>query len=403
MENKHEAYELAQMQSLSLDAKIRMTQRRIRDWYDYWDGQVYVSISGGKDSQVLAHIVKKMYEDVPLVFVNTGLEFDSVRLKGFELADIVLKPEMSFVEVINNYGYPIIGKEVAQYTEGAKRWMNKYHPGEKFCEYEFQQNDYETMTVDAKIMLGKLEHKKNGKVIEGEYSKAYDKSKYKILVDAPFRISHKCCNVMKKNAIHKYCKHSGRYGITGQMASESSLRYKQWIKNGCNGFELKYPISNPLSFWTEQDILHYIKKYELEIAEIYGKIVYTDNDGMPYDDSLFSEFMELTTTGAKRTGCVFCLFGITHDTGRLLKLKEAEPKKYDYVMRGGWFYYTVKDKNNHQIKLKHCKHETIATWCEKNMDNSNFRITKEWQPHKGLGYKFIIDWLNEHGNLDIKY
>lgn len=81
-ENKHTNYDLAQMQSLPLSAKIRMTEQRIRDWYDYWDGKVYVSISGGKDSQVLAHIVKDMYPDVPLVFVNTGLEFDSIRLKG---------------------------------------------------------------------------------------------------------------------------------------------------------------------------------------------------------------------------------------------------------------------------------------------------------------------------------
>ena len=123
MANKHEAYELAQMQSLPLDAKIRMTKQRIRDWYDYWDGNVYVSISGGKDSQVLAHIVKEMYDDVPLVFVNTGLEFDSVRLKGMELADEVLRPEMSFVEVIKKYGYPIISKEVSQAVDEGKRYM----------------------------------------------------------------------------------------------------------------------------------------------------------------------------------------------------------------------------------------------------------------------------------------
>lgn len=78
--------------------------------------------------------------------------------------------------------------------------------------------------------------------------------------------------------------------------------------------------------------------------------------------------MELTTTGDKRTGCVFCMFGITQDTERFLRLKEVEPKKYDYVMRGGKF------------------------------DEQGL-----WIPHNGLGYKFVIDWLNEHGNLDIKY
>jgi 3'-phosphoadenosine 5'-phosphosulfate sulfotransferase (PAPS reductase)/FAD synthetase len=58
--NKHQPYDLKQMQSLPLEAKIIMTQQRIRQWYDYWDGEVYVSFSGGKDSTVLKHIVDSM-------------------------------------------------------------------------------------------------------------------------------------------------------------------------------------------------------------------------------------------------------------------------------------------------------------------------------------------------------
>ena len=187
------------------------------------------------------------------------------------------------------------------------------------------------------------------------------------------------------------------------MAEESRLRKQKWLKVGCNAFEGKRPTSQPLSFWTEQDILQYIKRYELEIAEIYGDIVYTDDDGMYYDNDLFNQDMKLTTTGVKRTGCVFCMFGIMQETDRFLKMKEAEPNKYDYVMRGGWYFYTVKDKNNCEIKLNHCCHKVIENWCENNVDNKNFTISKEWQPHKGLGYKFVIDWLNEHGNLNIRY
>lgn len=124
-ENKHNAWDLKQMQSLPLDAKIRMTQYRIREWYESFDGNVYVSISGGKDSQVLAHIVKDMYPDVPCVFVNTGLEFDSVRLKGVELADEVLKPSMDFVSVITKYGYPVISKEVSHAIHYARKGHTK--------------------------------------------------------------------------------------------------------------------------------------------------------------------------------------------------------------------------------------------------------------------------------------
>ena len=112
---KHEAYELKQMQSLPLDIKIRMTKERIRQWYEYWDGQVYVSFSGGKDSTVLKHIVDSMYDDVPAVFVNTGLEYPEIQKFAMSQKNVVtVRPEMRFDEVIKKYGYPVVSKEVAQ-------------------------------------------------------------------------------------------------------------------------------------------------------------------------------------------------------------------------------------------------------------------------------------------------
>lgn len=73
------------------------------------------------------------------------------------------------------------------------------------------------------------------------------------------------------------------------------------------------------------------------------------------------------TTGCKRTGCIFCGFGITQDKNRFVRLSEQEPKLCDYVMRGGKF-------------------------------NENGM----WQPSKdGLGYWFVLEWLNAHGNLGI--
>ena len=80
-ENKHSASDLRQMQSLPLEAKIAMSQRRIKEWYDHWDGQVYVSFSGGKDSTVLKHLVENTpgVYDVPSLFVNTGLEYPEIQ------------------------------------------------------------------------------------------------------------------------------------------------------------------------------------------------------------------------------------------------------------------------------------------------------------------------------------
>ena len=71
---KHVISDLWQMQSLPLEAKIRMTKYRIRQWVEYYgeDG-VYVSFSGGKDSTVLLDLVRQMYSNVTAGFLDKGL------------------------------------------------------------------------------------------------------------------------------------------------------------------------------------------------------------------------------------------------------------------------------------------------------------------------------------------
>ena len=81
---------------------------------------VYVSEGGGKDSTVLSHMVKQLYHDVPNVFIDTKLEYSSVRKQGLLLADVSLKTDYSIEEVILMSGYPIISKEIANLINGAK-------------------------------------------------------------------------------------------------------------------------------------------------------------------------------------------------------------------------------------------------------------------------------------------
>ena len=71
----HTIGELQLYQSYSLERKIQLTAERIRAWYEWWDGQVYISFSWGKDSTVLLDIVRNVcgYDDIPAVFVDTGL------------------------------------------------------------------------------------------------------------------------------------------------------------------------------------------------------------------------------------------------------------------------------------------------------------------------------------------
>ena len=76
---KVEHWQLTQRQGLPLEIKVRMTQLRIREWYDYWGGTTYISFSGGKDSTVLLDIPRKMYPDTPAVFVATGIQYPEIR------------------------------------------------------------------------------------------------------------------------------------------------------------------------------------------------------------------------------------------------------------------------------------------------------------------------------------
>ena len=320
MSAKHQPYDLAQMQSLPLEAKIIMTQQRIRQWYEYWDGMVYVCFSGGKDSTVLKHIVEHTpgVYDVPSLFVNTGLEYPEIQKFAISQPNVVtVRPSMRFDEVIKKHGYPVISKDVAQTAKTAK-----YNPN----------------TYRYKKMQGTATDKNGNKSI-------FNMPKWAFLLDAPFDTSARCCDVMKKSPIQKYEKETGRKAIIGTLAAESRNRYISWMRNGCNAFEAKKPISQPLSFWTEQDILHYLKKYNVPYCSVYGEIVVDlDNEATPSNQINIIDYLgeyepedKLKTTGCNRTGCIFCMFGchLEKEPNRFQRLKETHPRQYQYCIGGG--------------------------------------------------------------------
>lgn len=222
---------------------------------------------------------------------------------------------MRFDEVIKTYGYPMISKEVSKCVSSAKRLDSKYG---QVC----------------RERLDGTHKQKNGEI------SLFNCAKYKPLLDVDFNVSHRCCDVMKKTPSHNYAKKTGRKPITAQMASESRLREQQWIKHGCNGFNMSSPISNPMSFWTEQDVLQYIKKYNIPISSVYGEIEFVESpEQLRFSDvdNDLAIFEDLQTTGCQRTGCIFCGFGCHREEppNRFQRLKETHPRQYKYCMEGG--------------------------------------------------------------------
>lgn len=224
---------LKQRQALPLDLKIRLTQSRIREWYSRWQGDVYVSYSGGKDSTVLLDLVRNCpgVYDVPAVFCDTGLEYPEVRELALKNADVVLKPKMNFKQVIEKYGYPFPSKEQALYIR-----QYRHTKSEKLRDLRW-----------------------NGYPPNGNFAIS---KKWRFLCEAPFEVSEKCCDVMKKSPFHKYEKESGFKPFIATMAVESRLRTQEYLQHGCNAFDIKRAKSTPMGFWTEQDVLEYLAERE---------------------------------------------------------------------------------------------------------------------------------------------
>lgn len=300
---------LAMRQKYPLELKIAMTKIRIRQWYEYWQGDVYVSFSGGKDSTVLLHIARELYPNIQATFIDTGLEYPQIKdfVRSFENVDIV-RPKMTFRQVIEKYGYPAISKEVAYCIQGAR----KGHAPQ----------------ID-KLKGNRLD--KNG------VKSTFNLEKYNFLMLAPFKISHYCCNAMKKKPAHDYEMRTGRKPIVGTMAEESALRATAWVRTGCNSFESKRQISSPLSVWTEQDILHYITDNHIDYASVYGDIV--PKSEFLGQVAIDTDMTDLMTTGCDRTGCMFCMFGchLEKEPNRFQKMKVTHPDRYNYCIGGGEF------------------------------------------------------------------
>ena len=314
--------ELKTMQNYPLEVKIMKTEQRIIEWVsEYGVDGVYVAFSGGKDSTVLLNIVRNLYPKVEGVFANTGNEFPEIIQFVRKQKNIKwVKPRKSFAQVLKEEGYPVISKKTSRMIRDCQNPTNKNLKSRTLYLSDYTL-DKEGNLTDIKNNSFKIAHK------------------HRYLIDAPFKISEKCCNYLKKYPMTDYEKQTGKKAIIGTQANESKMRESAYLQTGCNNF--KGGKSQPLGFWTEQDVLEYIVKFNIEIASIYGEVK-IDSEGKYY------------TTGESRTGCVACGYGCsmwkTDDDNRYLRLEKTHPKLHNHVINNLGFkevleYMNIKHTN----------------------------------------------------------
>ena len=283
--------QLDKYMAMDLTDKIQLSKEIIREFHDIADKDIYISSSFGKDSVVLIDLVRQLYPEITIVYVNTGMEPPScVELSEIYDNVITLYPKKDISQVIHEYGYMIpLGKDKANAIEQVRRNLH--------------DEKYDTWRV--KQMRGQRER------AMWDYS---DCTKHLV---APFKISDKCCYWLKISPINSFQNTTNyKYSYNGMTAEESIHRRNAVLKNGF----INKKTCSPIAHWTKNDVLKYIYENDLKLAHCYGEIC-IDDDGNYYTE-LF-----------QRNGCLCCPVGAhLENPNKFQLLREFDKDTWEYII-----------------------------------------------------------------------
>lgn len=314
MEENNSAYKIQvfrQKQSLPYEAKIQHARNRAREFYEAMEGACHVSV-GGLDSITLLLFLRSIGINVPAVSVSV-LEDKSIQRVHRELGVIALKPVKSKVEVIREFGFPVLSKEIARKVSLLQ------HPSEKNATVRHaiitgETGAYGGYRKGTRMKLAQKWLEKFG---------GYENEREGVDYGKPdFLVSDKCCYYLKEKPCSDYAKEHKSAPYLGLMASEGGRRQKTLMIHGCNYIGKTTKRSAPFAIFSRQDLLQLALDLHVPVPEIYGEIV-RDPDGT------------LRTTKAQRTGCSMCGFGIHMEKRphRFDRLRESNPEEWEFWMR----------------------------------------------------------------------
>lgn len=301
------------IQNLPYDVKVRRAEQRAIEFQTEMDKRGYnchVSV-GGLDSITLLVFLRSIGIDVPAISVS-GVEDKSIQEIHKQLGVENVKSYKTKVEVLNEVGFPVISKKMAGRIELLQ------NPTEK------------NTTVRHAIITGECGEQghfaKNSSMrlpqrwlnlFAGMANEQYG-TNYK---EAPFKVSNKCCYWLKEKPCDDWAKEHNSFPYLGMMASEGGQREDALIDHGCNYYGKTVMRSAPFAPFMRNDILQLALDLQVPVPDIYGEIK-RHEDGTLY------------TTGAQRTGCSMCGFGIHMEQRphRFDRLRERNEKEWHFYM-----------------------------------------------------------------------
>ena len=249
----------------------------------------HVSV-GGLDSITLLVFLRSIGIDVPAVSAS-GLEDKSIQAIHKALGVENVKPLRSKVEVIREFGFPVLSKEIAG------KIMLLQNPSEKNATVRHaiitgETGEYGGNRTGTRMQLPRKWLERFGGADEEGRAKGYKA--------APFKVSDRCCYYLKEKPCDDWAKAHNSVPYLGLMASEGGRREKALMMHGCNYFGESTIRSCPFAIFNRQDVLRMALELDVPVPEIYGRIVREPSG-------------KLRTTKAQRTGCSMCGFGIHLD------------------------------------------------------------------------------------------
>ena len=409
------------------EEKLEWAKKRIKEFLDFTyneyknnpkykhlkpnDYKVIISFSGGKDSTVLLDLINIVHKEIKskiylqpayayeITFPET-LVFIKNTIKNYQKENkyildlMVAKPKLPWNQILETKGYPIFSKQISVILNRIKKTKSKTG----LTRWIFGIDTAKFKLAKSRLFLldNSMANFTNG--VDEETLLEFNDYFKKTLFFNDYLYSEKCCDYVKGGL-----KHNKLPCFVGTMASESQLRRKSWIHNGCNILSGNKILSRPLSLFQSNDIWKYIYKNKIKINKMYGF--------KPRASNLEKSVSKLRY---QRLGCISCPYGahLEKNTKNRFQIlyHESQQLYYAQVIATGMYKVLIDmdieiQEDELYMKLYRIRHEQIKNWydnfehnlCKVICDIENRNNYKGYKPikNKQVSWEYSFDEIKQ--------